>query len=1848
MDAPSRTQPPRLFRFGPPTRIGLLVWLLTGFSAQAAQPPRLGVRTIEPASLALEWPEGEVRFVLESAPSLRSGTLWGAVSTSGSTANGVRTVTLSRPGQQQYYRLRDAASLPLTTISETSPMPGEEGVSVLRETIVRFSQALHANVVLGPTNFYAELGGRQLLSRIELASDHRTATLFYLEPLPAGARIQVHLVGDTILDAQGVAVDAEGDGQPGGSHLLKFDTMRTASVAGTAVSGHVYASDRVSLGGQPANQPLAGVLITVDGAEEKLRTVTDANGFFFLKPCPAGRFFVHIDGRTARGSTWPNGSYYPVVGKTFEATVGTTNPFAGGSGEIFLPLIPSGTLQTVSPTESTRISFPATVLAQNPKLTGVQLTVPANALFADNGIRGGKVGIAPVAPDRIPSPLPPGLAFPLVITVQTDGPANFAEPVPVRFPNLPDPITGKPLAPGAKARLWSFTHDTGRWEPQGSMTVSPDGQFVESDAGMGVRQPGWHGVNPGSPPRFPSFPDPRPSKERECVPLTPEHILVGALEDRDCFGEAVPFFNAFKKLADAGAALTEAAGHLTTLLTGDVPESLHAACSSLFLASDLFASAAEGLSAAATKTYLAEILECEVNVLKRNLTDSCQIANCLAGGALPPECLAILEDLNSLESAIEEAKGFSEDPTEYGKGKLDSALRAACDAVDTLTLSPAPAGVRLAGDPIPPETLAQIRAGAQQALDQVLILQRIAIELQPLTADFEQVLAADQALMEQVYTPIWAQLELYRNAYYRLSYSNLEFRGRSTSLGHFELPILAPNVQYTFEIYDPVFNVVAIAEGTSAPSDRDTLIPNPVWRYPGLTDLSPDQDHDGLTQWAEAVIGTSDGKADTDGDGINDLSEIQQGQDPLSGLNLPLGVIANVPLFDTAYAVEQRDGIAYLATGTYGLAIVDVQRPEAPVLLSQLDLPGLNISLAFTAERKVLAIAALPERVVGFDYALHFVDVADGTHPRLLRSYHLPVKDVAADQGLTLAALDREVRVYDSATGTEMGWFSSIDQVVAITAQAGRVYLATSKGLEIYQLALPGAQLLGRLNLGEALLGSTLGSGDLLVDGDIIHTGSRYRTIDISDVEHPVLLGQTALPFPAILHSLALNGAGRMVAVISFSGSSRDIAIYDATDPTKVDEFLASFRPLSVARDAVLMNGFALVADSTAGLSVMNLASIDTLGQPPSVDLEVSSLDIDPQRPGLQVVAGSRLWIRAKVSEDVQLRQSRFILDGKVVGTSDHGPVILPVDLPSQVPANGISTLRVESIDTAGNIGVSLPVTLEVLPDVTPPQLESAVPNDSGGVHLGEPLIWRFNEFLATSPAPDPSLIILTEAGPDGLIGTIDDQRVSIRSVEIREQSVIIVPMNELRPGWHQIEIAAKGVQDRAGNTLSQDLRRQFRAAPGTGDLATWIGPANGAFETATNWMHGRVPRVESVLLPASGGSPVVSFTTENITLLSLDSQLPIRIEPGAELTVKGPWFSSAGLVISNGGAWVDGTGTFQGPVDLQGGSLNLNSPATFDRALNVGRGAALILNGTTSGATLRGGFAGTNLTLSAREGAKLTITQLIDYDGPGEFSLFIPAGTLFEARGAGSQLSLPELRTANGPSNWIVRSVPSLKCAASAGGVLELPRLSALTGRSTVSASGAGSRILATNLSLLNGPDSAFLSSLLISANGEIQLGSRAAVSRCNVSLNAPATLRCPDLELIENTTLEGSGTLAGNLRAAGTITLNQAAAALTIQGSLELTPSATTTVSLGLGTARNQAGRLEVQGAAHWNGRLKLAVPRGVTLSAGSDFLIATASQDTSGTFSELDDSALGATLQAELAVAARELRIRILARP
>ena len=389
---------------------------------------------------------------------------------------------------------------PTSFLDSTSPLDGEADVAVGREIVLRFSAPL-APASVSTAAFDVTADGAEIAVTVHLSTSGRLVTLFPIDPLPADAQVVVEIDGSLLYNVDGGGVDVNGNGLRGGLGALVYRTVDLGVVPGTRVCGRVLASDDV------ADVPLEGVTISVAGAPALFAT-SDATGNFCLDPAPGGNFFGHVDGRTAL-ATLPAGAFYPAVVESWRATAGQMTHV----GNLYLPLVAPGTLQSVSEVDDTVIEPPSAVLDARPDLAGLSITVPAGALFTPGGASGGMVGLAPVEPDRLPAPLPAGMEPTIVVTVQTDGGTNFATPAPICFPNLADPNTGLTLAPGERQGLLSYDHDAGRWRSVGTMTVTGDGTRICSDPGSGILAPGWHcpcppPLNPPPPPR--PKPDPPP------------------------------------------------------------------------------------------------------------------------------------------------------------------------------------------------------------------------------------------------------------------------------------------------------------------------------------------------------------------------------------------------------------------------------------------------------------------------------------------------------------------------------------------------------------------------------------------------------------------------------------------------------------------------------------------------------------------------------------------------------------------------------------------------------------------------------------------------------------------------------------------------------------------------------------------------------------------------------------------------------------------------------------------------------------------------------------------------------------------------------------------------------------------------------------------------------------------------------------------------------------------------------------------------------------------------------------------------------------------------------------------
>ncbi len=396
--------------------------------------------------------------------------------------------------------INDTVVLDFTVIGasvEISPTSGSEMVSLTRETVVRFGKKVDRTTV-NENTFALIANGESVAGRVVVSSTGEFATFFSDPALPASTSVRVTVLGDEIMGLDGVALDADGDGTPGGTLTADFSTLPLTQIEGTNVISYVY--DSVNLDELGNNIPVVGATIRLDALPEVV-AVTDSEGFFRLENVPAPLFAVHIDGGTATNA--PTGTSYATVGKIFESVPGQEVQLNhhGEIFDIFLPTMAEGDIQELSATEDTEVGFGTAGVAQLQAMFPevetstwelLEVTFPAGSAQDEAGNVATTAVIVPVNPERLPAPLPPHLNPKLVVSIQAPGATNFDVPAPVVFPNL------EGLAPGAKCLLFSFNHDSGEWEVVGTGTVSEDGLTIVSDPGTGILAPGWHFVNEGN------------------------------------------------------------------------------------------------------------------------------------------------------------------------------------------------------------------------------------------------------------------------------------------------------------------------------------------------------------------------------------------------------------------------------------------------------------------------------------------------------------------------------------------------------------------------------------------------------------------------------------------------------------------------------------------------------------------------------------------------------------------------------------------------------------------------------------------------------------------------------------------------------------------------------------------------------------------------------------------------------------------------------------------------------------------------------------------------------------------------------------------------------------------------------------------------------------------------------------------------------------------------------------------------------------------------------------------------------------------------------------------------------
>ncbi|WP_457334994.1 hypothetical protein [Rhizobacter sp. P5_C2] len=641
-------------------------------------------------------------------------------------------------------------------------------------------------------------------------------------------------------------------------------------------------------------------------------------------------------------------------------------------------------------------------------------------------------------------------------------------------------------------------------------------------------------------------------------------------------------------------------------------------------------------------------------------------------------------------------------------------------------------------------------------------------------------------------------------------------RAISDDNGYFNF-FLAASTPYHVVGFDPATGLVAHGYGRTAIGGKGTdLTSSMVF----LASTEKDSDYDGLPDDVELAIGSSAIRRDSDADGVDDFTEVKQGGDPLGALRIPIGVVSSAALLGTAEAVTVFGSIdgkaaltALLATGTYGLAVVDVSQFSTLKILSQLKLPGNNTDVAVDAARRLAAVA-------GNEAGLHIVDIAIPAAP--LRVQTVPfgssVNRVKLSDGIAYVTAGASVHSVDINTGELV---SSLDlagsTLLDIAVFGSTAYTVDAAGaLRTLNIANASLAALGALTLpaagGQLFVGNSVayvGAGNGVVGGG-------FSTVDVSNPSLPVLLSgpdNTVVAGSAI----ALNGSGLALAVggnDSIVAAFRSLDVFSTADPANTGNLVTRINLPQMPKDLALAGGLAFVADGSGGLQVVNYLGADVQGVAPQAAITLEAVDVDASQPGVQVQEGRVVRVLGNISDDVQVRSVELLVNGQVASVA----VAFPFEFTAQAPAIALAgehlTLQVRAADTGGNVSLSEQLALDVVPDTLAPQLLSASVDEGARRFFVRSIDLLFDEPLDLQRLT-PSAATLVRAGADGSFGTPDDEPVPLgQDTRKHGQLISLLLSGLLAPGSYELRVDAAQIADLAGNVLAAPIVRHFTVLP--------------------------------------------------------------------------------------------------------------------------------------------------------------------------------------------------------------------------------------------------------------------------------------------------------------------------------------------------------------------------------------------------------------------------------------------------
>ena len=624
-----------------------------------------------------------------------------------------------------------------------------------------------------------------------------------------------------------------------------------------------------------------------------------------------------------------------------------------------------------------------------------------------------------------------------------------------------------------------------------------------------------------------------------------------------------------------------------------------------------------------------------------------------------------------------------------------------------------------------------------------------------------------------------------------LNTGQVEQRGQTDSGGvAFNNQIVAPDTPYSILILETETFQVGAHRFVSPPSGQSYEVPTIAFE----ATLSPDSDEDGLHDLGELIVGTDPNAVDTDSDQINDAAEIQQGTNPLDGLVAATGIIGTVDTTGNAVDVAAFNDVVVLADSEGGIIVFNVFNTMTPVAIATVELSGDVTRVALSGNR-VAAVGPL--------IGLQVIDISDPPAAQVVHELTLDAETRAVTTAGELAyvgLVNGKIHCIDMLTGIILA-STNLPAAVEDLQVSGDCLYAQTVG-DVYALSLAGGQL---AVTGSASSPGMIGAGGRrlrLFAGTAYLYAAHTRGYNVLSITNPALPVLAANVDTAQFgwKQLVVNGSGLGIAAVGLNSTSdgpHDISLYDFNIPTATNEFITTLPTPRLAEAVSIFNGLTYVADGEAGLQVVNYLAFDTLGMPPAI-----SLNADFPLSPAQAEEGKRLRVTADVSDDVQVRNVEFYLDGLKVATDGNFPFEYRFRAPLLAEQQSF-TLRARASDTGGNFTFTSNLLVQLLVDATPPSLIYVSPRAGSILSEVADIVAYFDESI--DPATlDSGSFALVDSGPDGVFGGPDDVAVTSGELSVRDDGIFAAELSFSAPlttGLYRATVSAP-LADFAGNAL--------------------------------------------------------------------------------------------------------------------------------------------------------------------------------------------------------------------------------------------------------------------------------------------------------------------------------------------------------------------------------------------------------------------------------------------------------------